>query len=70
MTPLPHVDISAPEMWNPDRWIKPSGLTLTWAKQNCASFVKVSEIRVEGQLFYRFFFLDEQDASWFALKWS
>ncbi len=46
-----------------------------WAKQNCKSFVwmdeqDVTDVSLQWDYIYAFYFYDEKDANWFQLKWK
>jgi hypothetical protein len=45
---------------------------LEWAKANCASYIYMSNdaMEIRGEFHYRFYFTNNQDRVWFALRWS
>ena len=43
---------------------------LSWAKENCPSYITNDYlVRGDGD-FYRLYFKEEKDYNWFMLKWS
>ena len=55
-----------PAQQGPHRLYEP----LEWAKKNCSSYITNDAVQVRGQYYYRFFFGNEKDRIWFALRWS
>lgn len=43
---------------------------LAWAKQHCPSYITNDAVQKQGEYYYRFYFGNEQDRAWFALRWS
>ena len=42
---------------------------LTWAKQNCPSYITNDAVQRNGVFYYRFYFGNEKDQIWFAMRW-
>jgi hypothetical protein len=43
---------------------------LEWVKKNCPTYITHDAVQVHGQYYYRFFFGNEKDRVWFALRWA
>lgn len=41
-----------------------------WAKQNCPSYITNDAVQRNGMYYYRFYFGNEKDQIWFAMRWS
>jgi len=49
----------------------PSGFEpLEWAKKNCPSYITNDAVQKQGEYYYRFFFGNDRDRVFFALKWT
>lgn len=59
-----HFDMPAPILYAPE--YEP----LEWAKKHCASYITNDAVQKNGIYYYRFYFYDEKDYMWFALKWA
>ena len=53
-----------------ETWPPPGFEALTWAKQNCPSYITNSAVLKDGLYHYRFYFAQERDQVAFALRWS
>ena len=41
---------------------------LEWVKKNCPTYITFYAVQIRGQWYYRFFFVNEKDRIWFALR--
>ena len=46
------------------------GAMLTWAQENCPSYVTNDYLKRGDGDFYRLYFKEERDYSWFLLRWQ
>jgi hypothetical protein len=61
-----YVDLLVPPVYpGPHRHYEP----LEWAKENCPSYITNDAVQIGGRYYYRFFFGNERDRMWFALRW-
>lgn len=49
---------------------KPGFEPLEWAKKNCPGYITNDAVQKQGKYYYRFFFNNEHDCMFFALKWA
>lgn len=61
-----YVDLKVPPvMKGPSKSYEP----MIWAKQNCPSYITNDAVQKSGVFYYRFYFGNEKDRAWFALRW-
>jgi len=61
-----YVDLKVPPVM---KGPSPSYEPLTWAKKNCPSYITNDAVQKSGVYYYRFYFGNEKDRAWFALRW-
>lgn len=53
----------------PKEWINAYEL-LEWTKKHCPSYITNDAVQKGGEYYYRFYFGNDKDLTWFALRWS
>ena len=57
-------------LWEAQLGVQPWHSVLDPAKANCASYTTNDAVQIRGEYYYRFYFANDQDRVWFALRWA